>query len=77
MKIKLLFFGNIAEHARKTEIELNGITNTTELRDYIEFHYPHLMNTKFAIAVNKKISGQEVGFQDGDTVALIPPFSGG
>lgn len=77
MKIKLLFFGNLAELAQKTKIELTNITNSTELLAYIEFHYPHLMNVKFAIAVNKKISAQEVGFHDGDVVALIPPFSGG
>ena len=77
MKIKLLFFGNLAELAQKPTMELEGITNTSELHEYIEFHYPHLLNSKFAIAVNKKITGQEVEFHDGDTVALIPPFSGG
>ncbi|MBI3259006.1 MAG: MoaD/ThiS family protein [Ignavibacteriae bacterium] len=77
MKINVLFFGNLAELAQKTEIEIEGIVSTTELLAYIEFHYPRLMNSKFAIAVNKKISGQEVEFHDGDVVAFIPPFSGG
>ena len=77
MKINLLLFGNLAELAQKTEIELTNITNSTELHAYIEFHYPQLMNSKFAVAVNKKISGKEVVFHDSDTVALIPPFSGG
>lgn len=77
MKIKVLFFGRLAELATINEIELADIKNTTSLHEYIEWHYPHLLNSKFAVAVNKKITGHEIEFHDGDVIALIPPFSGG
>ncbi len=77
MKIKVLFFGRLAELAEVNEVELQEINNTAALHEYIKAHYQQLMNSKFAVAVNKKITGHEVEFSNGDVIALIPPFSGG
>jgi molybdopterin converting factor small subunit len=39
--------------------------------------YPKLKNQKFSIAVNQKITSENIVLKDGDVIALIPPFSGG
>jgi molybdopterin synthase sulfur carrier subunit len=77
MTITILFFGQLAELAGLKETELADIYSTTEVMDYMKYHYPSLLGLSFAIAVNKKITGQPVELNDGDIVALIPPFSGG
>lgn len=77
MKIKILAFGQIAEIAACSEWDIEGIENADSLRKYIEDIYPQLNSLKYLIAVNRKIVHGNESFNDNDTIALLPPFSGG
>ena len=77
MKINILAFGQIAEITNCPEWVADGIENTDSLRKYLENNYPHLNSVKYSIAVNRKIVHGNESFDENDTIALLPPFSGG
>mgnify|MGYP001182319601 CR=1 FL=1 len=77
MKINILAFGQIAEIAGSTEWESQDIENADNLRIYLEGNYPQLKSVKYSIAVNRRLIHGNEKFNDNDTVALLPPFSGG
>lgn len=77
MEIKVLAFGQVAEITGKSEWKNSGINSTNELKANLIEQFPGLLNVKFVMAVNKVIIQQDTKFQNEDTVALLPPFSGG
>ncbi len=80
MKLEVLFFGITADITKKKSIQLEieeGIS-VEKLRDVLYSEYPTLSNYKnFSIAVNMEYATDKVILKSGDTVALIPPVSGG
>ncbi len=75
--MELLFFGPLADIAGKTDFDLSEITDTVQLKEKIFAKFPELANHSFLIAVNKKVMAGNVPLKNEDTVALMPPFSGG
>ena len=77
MSVTILFFGQLAEMAGNDRMELKGIKDTNELQKTLHAKFPDLEKTKYRIAVNKEIISDTASLQNGTTVALLPPFSGG
>lgn len=77
MEINLLAFGQIAEIIGKSSWKMAGIKDTENLIDNLEEQFPGLMKMKYSIAVNKKIMQENTSLNEQDTIALLPPFSGG
>ncbi|WP_316803711.1 MoaD/ThiS family protein [Pedobacter nototheniae] len=77
MQIKLISFGKIAEFVTEQNIEIENISNTDELCLFFEKKYPALANMKYKVALNKNLVQQNSKIENMDTVALMPPFSGG
>lgn len=77
MEIQLLAFGQIAEITGKSTWEMDGIKDTNELIKKLEELFPVLDKTNYSIAVNKKIIQENTTINENDTIALLPPFSGG
>ncbi|WP_100073974.1 MoaD/ThiS family protein [Chryseobacterium camelliae] len=75
MEIRIIAFGQIAE-ITGTEI-LTDAPDISALRKELKERFPELEHKKFAVAVNKKITEENLALQEGDTVALMPPYSGG
>ena len=86
--IKVLFFASAREAAgdiSKTSLELETETaDTQSLRQKLARVYPSLAEMvldedNLTLALNEEYvtSGQVLPLKDGDTVALIPPISGG
>lgn len=85
--IKVLFFASAREAAGTNEIKLSldaAKANTAVLRTVLAEMYPKLAATvldeeSVTLAVNEEYvaAGQTLVLQSGDTVALIPPISGG
>lgn len=73
----MISFGKIAAFMADQRLSLDGIETTAQLRSYLEKEFPHLANIKYKLAVNKTIIQENTGLKDGDTIALMPPFSGG
>ena len=77
MEINLLAFGQIAEITGKSAWKMIEIKDTNELIKKLEEQFPVLVKTNYSIAVNKKVIQENTILNDNDTIALLPPFSGG
>jgi molybdopterin converting factor small subunit len=76
MSLKIIFFGRLAEIGGES-IELEQVANTDDLVKALHKNFPELADTRYAIAVDKKvISGNTILYKNSE-VALLPPFSGG
>jgi sulfur-carrier protein len=77
MEINLLAFGQIAEITGKSAWKMVEIKDTNTLIKNLENQFPALVKMKYSIAVNKKVIQENTAITDKDTIALLPPFSGG
>jgi len=75
MEIKIIAFGPIAEITGK-EITLEA-GDINSLKIILAEKFPVLSDRKYAIAVNKKLVQGNIDLNKNDTVALMPPYSGG
>jgi len=77
MDVQVIFFGSITDITLVDSVLLtNCIDLDTMVHDLIEL-FPTLANKKYFIAVNQKMVHENIKLKMGDTVALMPPFSGG
>lgn len=80
MKIQLLLFGITADiiGQKSMSTELNEEATIKTLKEKILNDYPKLLDYKsFSVAVNMEYATDDSILKHGDTVALIPPVSGG
>ena len=77
MGLKILAFGMVADVAGKSEWHIDLLSDTDSLEQQLLEQFPGLRPVSFAVAVNKKIIRSNHVLKEGDTIALLPPFSGG
>jgi molybdopterin synthase sulfur carrier subunit len=77
MKTTILFFGVLAEIVGKAKIESQYLEDTEKLIEQLLRQYPLIQNKTYSIAVNKVLIHKKEKLNEGDTVALLPPFAGG
>ena len=77
MQVNILIFGQIADITGTNNLTLENVNNTGELLKRLKIDYPALIDSKFAIAVDKKIIKENTVLRNNSTIALLPPFSGG
>ncbi len=72
-----MVFGQLTDIVNSNELILTGIRDTDSLLAELNNRYPALATAKYMMAVDKqKVTGNTI-LQEGSTVALLPPFSGG
>ncbi len=77
MRINLLSFGSLTEIVESGLINDNDLTDSDALKDYLLKNYPEIADKKFVMAINKTVIRENTNLTDLDTVAILPPFSGG
>ncbi|QQS27487.1 MAG: MoaD/ThiS family protein [Sphingobacteriales bacterium] len=77
MEINILSFGQIADIFGNNSFKLSNIHSTTELINYLSQKFPQLTTSDYVLAVNQKIISQPTELKENDTIAFLPPFSGG
>ncbi len=77
MNITVRFFGLVAEVAGSSSAELTDIADCNSLIEKLNTDFPKLNNCQYSVAVNKIIATENINLNDGDEVALLPPFAGG
>ena len=77
MPINILIFGQIADITGTNNLSMEGVTDTNTLMEHLTSAYPALKGSKYAIAVDKKIVKENTALNNNNTIALLPPFSGG
>jgi len=75
--LKIRSFGRLAEILPVTEIGMEGMATTGDLKARLVQYYPEIAGISFSVAVNSKLSPDDLPLKHGDTIALLPPFSGG
>lgn len=77
MQVHLTLFGQLAEITGRKEMILQDIPDSETLIKTLNDIYPLLANTKYAIALNKKVIHENTILIGDNNIALLPPFSGG
>ena len=80
MKVTILFFG-IAKDLAETsssELEIENELKVLQFKEVLKSNYPKLENiNSYAIAVNEEYADDSLTIKKNDTIAIIPPVSGG
>ena len=77
MKLKILFFGILAEVAETDSINLEYEPDIEFLKNKIKEMYPQFENYNYRISVNRVLVDGNSSLKEGDEVAFLPPFAGG
>ena len=77
MKVKVLFFGVLAEKAGMDNMLLEGAADLDRAERLVLERHPGLRDYTYRISVNKSIVNTNIELHDGDELALLPPFAGG
>ena len=76
MSLKIIMFGKLVDIAGNS-VSVDEAKDTHSLINILNKTYPALTNTKYVIAVNKKVISQNTVLDINSEIALLPPFSGG
>lgn len=76
--INILLFAHLQEALgeSKLSVELSDVT-VAQLKEWMEKHYPQLSLQQIMTAVNEEFATDTTIVKSGDTIAFIPPISGG
>lgn len=80
MKIETLFFGITTDLVNTSSlvVEVNKALSIAEFKIFLKDKFPQLENiNSYAVAVNEAYATDDVVLKENDTVAIIPPVSGG
>ncbi|HJN63568.1 MAG TPA: MoaD/ThiS family protein [Flavobacteriales bacterium] len=75
--IKVLFFGSLEDVVGVKEKDFSDINATDSLFKILNKNYPKLNEKTFQVAVNQQIINTNTTLNNGDEIALLPPFAGG
>jgi molybdopterin synthase sulfur carrier subunit len=59
------------------KIDIDEMHDTEALQRCLAEKFPELKNKTYRIAINKTLIQNKTLLNDGDVIALLPPFSGG
>ncbi len=81
MQCSILLFAQLAETvgANHLTLEVSDGSTVSDALDTLSARHPGIAELRpiLAVAVNERYSTQTTVLTDGDTIALIPPVSGG
>jgi len=77
MKVKVLFFGVLAEVTGTNCKHYMDVGSIGDLKLRIQDEFPEVVHYNFRISLNNEIINNDPLLNDGDEVALMPPFAGG
>jgi molybdopterin converting factor small subunit len=77
MKVNVLFFGALVEVTKVSSMVLNDVNNSEDAIELLHKKFPMLCHYKFSMALNQNFLTDSENLNDGDELALLPPFAGG
>lgn len=77
MQVNIILFGQLKDIAGRSNIVVEDVPDTEKLMASLHKKYPAIANTKFILAVDKRVVSKNTVLHNNSTVALMPPFSGG
>lgn len=76
-KINVVLFGVLEEIAGGSNVLIENINNTDELKNALTSKFPDFAKYNIILANNNSIINKNTILKSGDTVSVMPPFSGG
>lgn len=76
-EIVILFFGQLAEITGNNAIRVAGLKDTNEATEKVLKEFPLLKTFTYVVAVDHKIISGNTNLTGKQTIAFMPPFSGG
>jgi len=77
MKVTVLFFGVLTEITGTGTKFYNDVRTLEDLKIRIADDYPEIVHYDFMVSLNNEIISENPVLNDGDEIALLPPFAGG
>lgn len=77
MELTVFFFGSLVDITGLAKKVMDLQLDTDSLNIQLQKEYPALLATKYFMAVNQQMIKTNRVLNNGDVVALMPPFSGG
>ncbi|MCF6214007.1 MAG: MoaD/ThiS family protein [Flavobacteriaceae bacterium] len=79
MQIKILAFGVFTDIFKANKIEITVLSPCTvaDLKALVIRQYPQTADLNFAVAVDEAYADDNLQITENQTIALIPPVSGG
>ena len=77
MKVKVLLFGILSEKAKASDIAFENVSDLNALLARIRVEYPEIKNMQHLVSINREVVKENKILNDGDEIALLPPFAGG
>ena len=77
MQLNIILFGQLVDIIGSDKIIIEDVIDTDKLTNKLHQQFPGLNQSKYIIAVDKKIISENTTLSNNSTVALLPPFSGG
>jgi len=76
--INILLFAHLQEAVGVStlSVELSDVT-VAQVKEWMEQHYPQLTLQQMMTAINEEFAMDTTIVRSGDTIAFIPPISGG
>lgn len=76
--INILLFAHLQETIGKSTLHVDLANHTVgQIKKWMEVQYPQLTLKNIMAAVNESFVTDDTIVKDGDTLAFIPPISGG
>ncbi|MEI6817134.1 MAG: MoaD/ThiS family protein [Bacteroidota bacterium] len=75
--MKILLFGVLIDAIGEKTIEMDTSPDANSLKENLMLKHPILRSYNFVIAINKQIDYSDMTINEGDEIALLPPFAGG
>lgn len=77
MGVTVLFFGHLTDITSSASIDWPMVTDSDTLKQEIIQRFPPLASKTFRLAVGKQLITANTILREGQTIAFLPPFSGG
>jgi molybdopterin converting factor small subunit len=77
MQVKVLFFGVLSEVAGSDIRHYQDVKSTDDLCHRLLDEYPEIEHYSYRLSLNNEIIESDMPLNDGDEMALLPPFAGG
>lgn len=79
MSVKVMLFGSLVDAVgtNQIDVKLQNVVDVDSLKSKLLCDFPKLSKCNFVIAVYKHVVNGNTKLNNGDTVALLPPFAGG
>jgi molybdopterin synthase sulfur carrier subunit len=77
MKVKVLFFGVLAEVTGTGLKYYEDVKSIEHLKQRVSDDFPEIIHYEFNMSLNNELINDDRNLENGDEAAFLPPFAGG